>query len=296
MRGLGSKPCPNCGEPVAGKARFCGSCGAEIVPEERASSRRGRRLLVGFALALLLLALSGAYALALSSRSERSARARADEAQATRIQNLDRRLNELEEQNGALSDKLDEQEKESAAGIRPLANRVLASVFTIETDFGSEGSGWAAWTDGGSTYLVTAKHVVGDFSGTSVKVRRGAKSWNGRVVKLDSVNDLALIRVRVAIGTPLWPDPTQQSAPAVGDELVLVGSPYGLEGTVTTGVVSRVTYNRIQTDAAANPGNSGGPAVDREGHVVGVLLEGGGENLNFAVPIQRLCVSLRACA
>ena len=75
-----------------------------------------------------------------------------------------------------------------------------------------------------------------------------------------------------------------------------LGSPYGLEGAVTEGVVSRITYNSIQTDAAANPGNSGGPAVDREGQVVGVLLAGGGENLNFAVPIQRACVTLRTCS
>jgi serine protease Do len=75
----------------------------------------------------------------------------------------------------------------------------------------------------------------------------------------------------------------------------VVGSPYGLEGTVTTGIVSRVTYDEIQTDAAANPGNSGGLAVDSNGNVVGVLLSGGGENLNFLVPIQRACVSVRSC-
>jgi serine protease Do len=65
---------------------------------------------------------------------------------------------------------------------------------------------------------------------------------------------------------------------------------------VTTGVISRITYNRIQADAAANPGNSGGPAVDKDGHVVGILLAGGGENVNFAVPIDRACVSIRRCA
>jgi len=56
-----------------------------------------------------------------------------------------------------------------------------------------------------------------------------------------------------------------------------------------------VTKKLIQTDAAANPGNSGGPAIDRQGHVVGVLVSGGGENLNFAVRIDRVCVKLRPC-
>ena len=56
-----------------------------------------------------------------------------------------------------------------------------------------------------------------------------------------------------------------------------------------------MSYDEIQTDAAANPGNSGGPGVDNHGHVVGVLLSGGGENLNFLVPIQRACVTVRAC-
>ncbi len=51
----------------------------------------------------------------------------------------------------------------------------------------------------------------------------------------------------------------------------------------------------IQTDAAANPGNSGGPALDRQGRVVGVLVAGGGENINFAIPIARACVKLRRC-
>jgi S1-C subfamily serine protease len=83
--------------------------------------------------------------------------------------------------------------------------------------------------------------------------------------------------------------------PRAGDELLLLESLYGLYGTVTTGIVSRVTARAIQTDAAANPGNSGGPALDREGRVVGVLVAGGGVNINFAVPIRLACAKLRRC-
>jgi serine protease Do len=93
---------------------------------------------------------------------------------------------------------------------------------------------------------------------------------------------------------PLWQNPYGQR-PRTGDQLLLVGSPYGLYGTVTTGIVSRVTRKVIQTDAAANPVNSGGPALDKQGHVVGVLVPGGGENINSAIPIGLACAKLRQC-
>src|SRR2546423_2318335 len=129
----------------------------------------------------------------------------------------------------------------------------------------------------------------------SVTIRQRARRWSGTVIKTDAVNDLALIRVAALVGPLLWQNPNLDISPLPGDQLLLVGSPYGLEGTVTTGVVSRVTYNEIQTDAAANPGNSGGPAVDAQGSIVGILVSGGAENLNFLVPIQRACVTVRHC-
>jgi serine protease Do len=127
-------------------------------------------------------------------------------------------------------------------------------------------------------------------------VSRKGGSWNGEIVETDAQNDLALIRVsgRPQGAKPLWQQPAE-NRPHQGDQLLLIGSPYGLDGTVTTGVVSRVTRKTIQTDAAANPGNSGGPAIDRDGRVVGVLVSGGGQNLNFAVPIARACLKLRRC-
>jgi S1-C subfamily serine protease len=289
--------CPSCGARVSGRAGFCDSCGSKLEgrPMPASRDRRFRLILLGLVGVALL---AGAYLLALATQSqERSARNDADNAMEERLATLERRVQTLEARGNRLQTELSAERKESQAGIRPLARQVLASVFTIEAEeFGSSGSGWSAWTDEGATYIVTAQHVVGEFTGGAVTVRRGTGTWRGEVVRLDSVNDVALIRVRREIGRALWPDPTELPAPSVGEELVLVGSPYGLEGTVTTGVVSRVTHNRIQTDAAANPGNSGGPVVNRDGDVVGVLVEGGGENLNFAIPIQRLCVRLRRCA
>jgi serine protease Do len=180
--------------------------------------------------------------------------------------------------------------------LRP-AQQTLRSVYTVESGE-SLGTAWLAWKRGGQSYLITANHVVADAMSTgdtSVTLRQHSRSYPGTVIKTDETNDLALIRTDAALGPALWQRPHLDVTPVAGDQLILVGSPYGLEGTVTEGVVSRVTYDAIQTDAAANPGNSGGPAVDKDGEVVGVLLAGGGENLNFAVPIQRACVTLRPC-
>jgi serine protease Do len=251
----------------------------------------------GAALAILVIVIAaltvGYFDTRRTTSHERRARAAEVRTLEGRLDSLSARLGVLSAQDSAFARKLTAAQKESGAGVAPLASRVLRSVFTIETYEGL-GSGWAAWTKGGFTYLITANHVVSGY--TDLKVKRGGSSWSGMVISTDATNDLAVVRVRGKLAPPLWADSSVQPNTKVGQELVLVGSPYGLEGTVTTGVISRITYNSIQTDAAANPGNSGGPAVDKDGHVVGILLAGGGENVNFAVPIQRACVSLRRCA
>ena len=77
---------------------------------------------------------------------------------------------------------------------------------------------------------------------------------------------------------------------------MLFGSPLGYEGTVTKGIVSRISYREVQTDAPANPGNSGGPALSESGDVVGVVVSGyEGRDISFAIPMRRVCVALRAC-
>ena len=162
--------------------------------------------------------------------------------------------------------------READASTAGLAARTLRRVFTIETDSGL-GAGFAAWTEGGVIYVITANHVVADARSPFVTVSRRGASWSGEIVRTDPRNDLAAIRVsgRPPHAKPLWQRP-RPNVPKAGDELLLIGSPYGLDGTVTTGVVSRVSRRTIQTDAAANPGNSGGPAIDREGRIVGVLV------------------------
>jgi S1-C subfamily serine protease len=214
------------------------------------------------------------------------------------VEALERRLDVIAGRNEKIAGRLTTAERslrQKEQGIAPLAERVLRSVFTVETDTGY-GSGFVAWIDDGAAYVLTAQHVVGDqFHGGVTLARRGG-GWQGEIVELDAQNDLALIRMNAKPTgiAPLWQSP-RTTPPRAGDELLLIGSPFGLEGSVTRGVVSRVTREAIQTDAAANPGNSGGPAIDTRGRVVGVLVGGGGENVNFAVPIQRVCAKLRDC-
>lgn len=175
-----------------------------------------------------------------------------------------------------------------------LAGRARKSVFTI-TAGNSLGTAFAAWRTQEGTFLITANHVVSGWDG-EITISRKNGEWEGDIVRRDSKNDLALVLVqgRPDGAPPLWQKPFKPK-PKVGDRLLLVGSPYGLGGTVTTGIISRVTRKMIQTDAAANPGNSGGPAVDRKGRAVGILVSGGGENINFAVRIERACAKLRRC-
>lgn len=215
------------------------------------------------------------------------------------VQKLDREVDRLRATSGALAGRVGSAEQaleRRERGIAPLAKRVLTSVFTVETDR-AFGSAFVGWTEGSVTYLVTADHVVADAGDPTVAISRRGGTWSGEVIRRDPKNDLAVIRVsgHPAGAKPLWQRPGDAAKPRVGDQLLLVGSPFGLEGTVTTGVVSRVSRREIQTDAAANPGNSGGPAIARDGRVVGVLVSGGGQNVNFVVPIGRACLVVRAC-
>jgi S1-C subfamily serine protease len=190
--------------------------------------------------------------------------------------------------------------KRRETGIAPIAARALRSVFTVETEVGF-GSGFVAWQEGSASFLVTAHHVVDGNISSGVTISRKGGSWAGVIEAVDPANDLALIRIngKPAGAKPLWQFVDSRATPKPGDELILVGSPFGLQGTVTTGVVSRVTTKAVQTDAAANPGNSGGPAMDKQGRIVGVLVSGvnpsQGQNINFAIPIERACIKLRHC-
>ena len=217
------------------------------------------------------------------------------------VARLEHQLAALKGRNTALTGKIDSAVKkvDVKSTLAPLANRALRSVFTVHTPYGL-GTGFVGWRRDGSTYVITAYHVVSHLVGSGVTLSRKNGSWAGELTAIDPKHDLALIRLdgKPAGAVPLWQEPVT-TPPATGDTLVLVGSPYGLSGTVTRGIVSRVTRMYIQTDAAANPGNSGGPALSQDGRIVGVVVARIdprlGSGLTFAVPIKLVCSYLRRC-
>ena len=261
-----------------------------------------RRFVPAVFAVVALVALGVAIVAAQSVRDERSGRKAAVQSLQGRLARAEQRLSTLQARAAALQaedTRLANRIDASRFDTRDsrLASRVLRSVFIVETPTGF-GTAWAAWRAGGATYLITANHVAqGAIArGThQVTIGQRSRSWPGVITATDSVDDLAVIRVTNLAAPPLWQAPHAGHLPVPGEPILLVGSPYGLQGTVTTGVVSRVRADQILTDAAANPGSSGGPAVDADGHVVGVLLSAIGQELNFLVPIQRACVTVRAC-
>lgn len=267
---------------------------------------------LGYRLALpavAVLALAGIGLAVFAERAvqgERSSRRTAVESLKAQLAQAQRRLSILQAraavlhaENTALARRIRAAQKshDSTQSLGLLASRILRSVFTVDTQSGF-GTGWAAWRADGATYLITADHVVQDAITRrthDVTITRKGKSWPGVIVATDSVNDLAVVRVDDLRAPPLWQTPKTRLVPAVGDRVLLVGSPFGLEGTVTSGIVSRVGDHQVITDAPSNPGDSGGPVVDAEGHIVGVLRSGVEEDLSFLVPIDRACVRVRHC-
>ncbi|MGZ6791604.1 MAG: S1C family serine protease, partial [Mycobacteriales bacterium] len=202
----------------------------------------------------------------------------------------------------------------SVAGI---AARVLRSVVSISVDTatgGGTGSGVVLRSDG---YVLTNNHVVADAAqGGTITV-----SFNGgsqadlpaSIVGRDPETDLAVIKVRGA--RALTPAALGSSSDlVVGDPVVAIGSPLGLAGTVTSGIISALNrtvrvpsengtdpatplFNAIQTDAAINPGNSGGALVDSAGRVIGINSaiaslgssgdsQSGSIGVGFAIPVD----------
>lgn len=198
---------------------------------------------------------------------------------------------------------------DSVAGI---AKRVLPSVVSISTESvsgGGTGSGFIIDSNG---YILTNNHVVADaVSGGKITVSLSdGRTIGAKIIGRDASYDLAVLKIAATNLPALQLGDSDKIQ--VGDSVMAIGSPLGLAGTVTSGIISAkdraVTagesagqnsfINALQTDAAINPGNSGGPLVDASGAVIGVNSaiaslgssygsQSGSIGLGFAIPINQ---------
>jgi S1-C subfamily serine protease len=160
----------------------------------------------------------------------------------------------------------------------------------------ASGSGVIIAPDG---YMVTNSHVVENAAGIDVSLADGS-SFQAEIIGLDKATDLALLRVLSDINLPAahLGDSDQLQ---VGQIAIAIGNPYGFQNTVTAGVISalgrslrsrtgRLIENVIQTDAALNPGNSGGPLVDSNGQVIGIntAIIQYAQGICFAIPVNTM--------
>jgi S1-C subfamily serine protease len=151
-------------------------------------------------------------------------------------------------------------------------------------------------------YIVTNVHVIENASKIYVSLSDGAQ-YEAQVVGQDEESDLAVIKFTPPAGTMLKTISFGNSAKLkVGQKVIAIGNPFGLDRTMTTGIISglgrpvknsnnRIIRNMIQTDAAINPGNSGGPLLDTSGRMVGintmiVSSSGSSAGIGFAIPAE----------
>ena len=197
-----------------------------------------------------------------------------------------------------------------ALDVAALYERVSAGVVFVQAGQAGSGSGFVIDDEG---HIITNDHVVEAGSGYRVRFGENGKPVEARLLGTDPSADLALLKVDPGkVGDELQPlqlGASEDLRP--GDPAIAIGSPFGLTGTVTAGIVSALgrtieapngfsISGAIQTDAAINPGNSGGPLLDEQGRVIGVnsqiRTDGGRANsgVGFAVPVDEIKRSLPA--
>ena len=274
--------------------RDVGGVGGASEPPPR--RRRWPQVVVGLLLAVLLVGCAALAAVVVGLRERLDAQRR-EAAVAARL--ADERLaagvaatNGLAERLGALETKVGDQ-----PDLPKVAGAVQPSVFTIRSPKGV-GSGFVLRSGGGRSTLVTNYHVVEDAwlaPNRVVSVTNGGGRLTGTITRVIEDQDLAL--VEVAAEVPALSRAT--TPPKVGDPVLAIGSPLGLGGSASSGIVSAVRTGALQFSAPVSPGNSGGPVVDRRGQVLGVatskLVIDGAEGLSFAIPIDSVCLALQVC-
>ncbi len=184
------------------------------------------------------------------------------------------------------------------AGIVNITNRAVAYDFFFNPiPSNSSGSGFILDSRG---HILTNHHVVQGAHRLEVSLADGSK-WIAKLVGADPVTDLAVVQIKASpealTALPLGDSSTLQ----VGQKVLAIGNPFGLEHSLSAGIISSVRKfvktgateleDVIQTDAAINPGDSGGPLLDSEGRVIGIntaifSTSGGNIGIGFAIPVN----------
>ena len=155
--------------------------------------------------------------------------------------------------------------------ITQIYERMSPAIVLIEADVKdglSSGTGCIIDSRG---IILTSSHVVTDAPSIQVTISTG-EVFKGEVISvMGKDNDLALIKIKSKKVLPTIQFGDSEKV-KVGQKVLAIGNPFGFNGTLTTGIVSRIDYNKnkIQTDAAINPGNSGGPIINIHGEVIGI--------------------------
>lgn len=296
-----TKTCSRCGSLADATAELCPVCGQplglppptpSLSASEQALSRRvprdpvrrlGRLLTAVVALIVVLGAL-GIWQIT-SLRSEVSS---------LRTGNL-KTASDLQERVSAVEEQL-------PADVPALVTAARNSIYTVEAG-DNLGSGFAIPVDAPSGFrgaIVTNEHVVSGAGGT-IFVSQEGRRIEATLGPTSVEGDVAILLINQQVKPLPWAG-DEGHPPRVGDFVVAIGSPFGLEGTTTTGVISKLFEDAIQTDAAVNPGNSGGPLLNRFGEVLGInsvsLAQDPNlkaENINFARRIETVCESILNC-
>jgi S1-C subfamily serine protease len=179
--------------------------------------------------------------------------------------------------------------KSTQQDLSSVVEDAIKKVVTVTTDV-STGTGFSI---AGGDYILTNNHVI-DQSNTIQIQTYSDEVYVAKVVGFDSVADLAVLKISSKIDSFVLADSDQIS---IGQKAIAIGNPLGLSFTVTEGIVSALKREGpnglrayIQTDVTLNPGNSGGPLVDKEGKVMGManFKVGGAEGLGFALDSNTL--------
>jgi putative serine protease PepD len=198
-------------------------------------------------------------------------------------------------------------QSQGSSSLSALYKQVSPSVVEIQVEsqadspFGLPQSGTGTGWMYDATHVVTNQHVIAGTNEVTVRFEDG-REVQARVIGSDPSTDVAVLELNAGADAPAALERGSTESLEVGDPVVAIGSPFGLEGSLTTGVVSGLGRtiqapdgfaidDVVQTDAALNPGNSGGPLIDSDGRVVGMNAQiasesGSNAGIGYAIPIE----------